>query len=494
MIDSLEWNPRLATRMPELEDNFDDLFGVEPPEECLAQDADPGVAGRGDAKRRKTGRAPGKHVESSTMLQQKSSIVEQEPDAFRTALEEFDGDRLTALSEEALASFNTKSARTLRTATTFLKGGKSNKNNKGIKDKEEADEEVASCSSASSKQIFGDDVASVDGGKAPSTTHSLFSGYAGGMRGGGGAGVYTDEVLQGSTSCAASKAPGKGKGKGSTGKKRCVKDEVEANSCVSLTKIRKSHFAGSSTANVHKNRQKKSSSSSSAEESEHGRVDHRSTSSSSRYEQLEATNNMNSTSSSKYELEATSTNICSSRPPIVAPRVHNCVASFEMRTKINLQDACFKARNIEYNGKKSHSLIVRLQEPRAAGLVYEHGRVMITGAKSPDEAKLAGKKIAKLFQAIGYKDARFVNYQLVNLVAIADLGFPVRLERVAFDYQGQASYEPELFSGLVWKQWDPQVSVLIFVSGKIVMTGTKSPDDLYAVLDELYPKLAKYQK
>ena len=36
-----------------------------------------------------------------------------------------------------------------------------------------------------------------------------------------------------------------------------------------------------------------------------------------------------------------------------------------------------------------------------------------------------------------------------------------------------AQYEPELFAGLVYKMAKPKVCLLIFVSGKIVLTGAK---------------------
>ncbi|CAD7940466.1 unnamed protein product [Amoebophrya sp. A120] len=182
------------------------------------------------------------------------------------------------------------------------------------------------------------------------------------------------------------------------------------------------------------------------------------------------------------------------RPDNVVPVVHNCVASFQLQVEVDLQDTVCRARNIEYNPKKAPSLIVRHRDPRATALVYETGRVMITGARSPDEAKLAGKKVAKMFQKIGYPNAKFTNYQLENLIAIADLGFPLRLEGIAYDFREYSSYEPEMFSGLVWNHDEPKMSILVFVSGKIVITGAKTTDDMYLVLDDLYPKFFPYQK
>jgi len=36
-----------------------------------------------------------------------------------------------------------------------------------------------------------------------------------------------------------------------------------------------------------------------------------------------------------------------------------------------------------------------------------------------------------------------------------------------------AKYEPELFPGLIYRMVDPKIVLLIFVSGKVVLTGAK---------------------
>ncbi len=38
---------------------------------------------------------------------------------------------------------------------------------------------------------------------------------------------------------------------------------------------------------------------------------------------------------------------------------------------------------------------------------------------------------------------------------------------------GRAQYEPELFPGLIYRMKEPKVVLLIFVSGKVVLTGAQ---------------------
>ena len=58
-------------------------------------------------------------------------------------------------------------------------------------------------------------------------------------------------------------------------------------------------------------------------------------------------------------------------------------------------------------------------------------------------------------------------------MASADVKFPIKLEGLAFAHARFANYEPELFPGLIYRMKQPKVVLLIFVSGKVVLTGAK---------------------
>jgi transcription initiation factor TFIID TATA-box-binding protein len=55
-------------------------------------------------------------------------------------------------------------------------------------------------------------------------------------------------------------------------------------------------------------------------------------------------------------------------------------------------------------------------------------------------------------------------------------------------------YEPELFPGLIYRLANPKVVLLIFVSGKVVLTGAKSLRDLQEGFDRLYYILHEHRK
>ena len=72
--------------------------------------------------------------------------------------------------------------------------------------------------------------------------------------------------------------------------------------------------------------------------------------------------------------------------------------------------------------------------------------------------------------------------------------FPIRLEGLADVHQKFCSYEPELFPGLVYRMHQPKIVLLIFVSGKVVLTGGKSPENLYDGFKKIYPILCRFSK
>jgi transcription initiation factor TFIID TATA-box-binding protein len=75
-----------------------------------------------------------------------------------------------------------------------------------------------------------------------------------------------------------------------------------------------------------------------------------------------------------------------------------------------------------------------------------------------------------------------------NIVAVAMLGVDIPLEKLVSE-TGGANYEPEPFSGLVLRSGEKGVASLIFSSGKIVCTGTKSLDHAKEVLAKAADKV-----
>ena len=82
--------------------------------------------------------------------------------------------------------------------------------------------------------------------------------------------------------------------------------------------------------------------------------------------------------------------------------------------------------------------IIRLREPKATALLFHTGKLVLTGAKNEDDARLGARKVAKIVSALGFA-AAFVDFRVQNVVATGDCGFPIRLEGLADSHQKWSS-------------------------------------------------------
>lgn len=65
---------------------------------------------------------------------------------------------------------------------------------------------------------------------------------------------------------------------------------------------------------------------------------------------------------------------------------------------------------------------------------------------------------------------------------------------IANKHNEYCSYEPEVFPGLVYRMMEPKIVLLIFVSGKVVITGAKSKSDIDSAFERIYPVLEDAKK
>lgn len=82
------------------------------------------------------------------------------------------------------------------------------------------------------------------------------------------------------------------------------------------------------------------------------------------------------------------------------------------------------------------------------------------------------------------------SYKVQNIVATASLGKPVPLTKLART-QPNTEYNPETFPGLVLRVKEPKSAVLVFSSGNLVCTGTKSIIQVKQVIDAVIKQLRK---
>uniref|UniRef100_A0A0N4ZUS4 TATA-box-binding protein n=1 Tax=Parastrongyloides trichosuri TaxID=131310 RepID=A0A0N4ZUS4_PARTI len=175
------------------------------------------------------------------------------------------------------------------------------------------------------------------------------------------------------------------------------------------------------------------------------------------------------------------------------PTLQNIVSTVNLGVSLDLKKVAQSARNAEYNPKRFAAVIMRIREPRTTALIFSSGKMVCTGAKSEDSSRLAARKYARIIQKLGF-NAKFTEFKVQNMVGSCDVKFPIRLEGLCVAHAQFSTYEPELFPGLIYRMVKPRVVLLIFVSGKVVITGAKFKKDIDEAFKQIYPLLKNFKK
>lgn len=165
-------------------------------------------------------------------------------------------------------------------------------------------------------------------------------------------------------------------------------------------------------------------------------------------------------------------------------QIQNVVAVASLNQKIDLLAILKVFRNAEYRPKKFPGLVFRLKRPKTATLIFRTGKMVCTGAKSEKQARSAVKKVVRELKNAGIIILGEPEIEITNIVASADLGGRIDLEMVG-EVMDNVMYEPEQFPGLIYRMAEPKVVFLLFSSGKIVITGGKSEEEVQQAAEKI---------
>ncbi len=172
--------------------------------------------------------------------------------------------------------------------------------------------------------------------------------------------------------------------------------------------------------------------------------------------------------------------------------IQNVVATAALGTKIDLIAIMKVFKHAEYRPKRFPGLVFRLKRPKTATLIFSTGKMVCTGAKSAKLAKRAVRNVVKELRGEGFiiRDEPIIKIQ--NMVATADLSSKIDLEAAA-DFLDKIMYEPDMFPGAIYRMVEPKVVILLFTTGKIVITGAKSEEQVNIAADKIKDILTEYE-
>lgn len=176
--------------------------------------------------------------------------------------------------------------------------------------------------------------------------------------------------------------------------------------------------------------------------------------------------------------------------PKATVAVQNVVASASLDHTVDLEAITRLFPTAEYRPEQFPGLVFRIKKPKTATLIFHSGKMVCTGAKSESQAIKAINKVAKELKSRGIVIMGKPKITIQNIVSSVNLGGRIDLEVATYKLE-RTMYEPEQFPGMIYRMDSPKVVILIFASGKLVVTGAKKEEEVYQAVSLLHKKLEK---
>jgi len=171
-------------------------------------------------------------------------------------------------------------------------------------------------------------------------------------------------------------------------------------------------------------------------------------------------------------------------------KIENVVASGTIAESIDLNDVSSKIKGCDLNTKRFPGAVYRIENPKIASLIFSSGKIVLTGLRNNQALKEGLAIIIKNLKEAGVETLDVPRVEVTNIVCSYDIGKYINLNKVVVTLNLEnIEYEPEQFPGLVYRVKDPKIVALIFSSGKIILTGGKTIEDIKRGLDFLEQKL-----
>ena len=180
---------------------------------------------------------------------------------------------------------------------------------------------------------------------------------------------------------------------------------------------------------------------------------------------------------------------CITDDPGATLTIQNVVASAALGQEIDLESVAVDLNDVDFNPEQFPGLIYRPETAEATCLIFRSGKISCTGGGSVGVAHETIQTAMEAFRELGIEVSE-VDVTVQNVVLDADLGETLNLEAIAIGFGLEdVEYEPEQFPGLVYRLGDPDVVALLFGSGKMVITGTKTRDEAEEALEAIVDRL-----
>ena len=153
--------------------------------------------------------------------------------------------------------------------------------------------------------------------------------------------------------------------------------------------------------------------------------------------------------------------------------------------------------NAHYERQKFAAITIRLANPLCTVLLFTSGKMVLTGCKTYLDCLFASLSIVNMlrvhFTGLTF---RLETIKVQNIVGNADLRLQgdefLDLNAFYEEHNVWSTYQPNMFPGLIYRPTDIPIVLLLFYSGKIVITGAKTMQGVHDGWAQLHDLVKSY--
>jgi len=181
-------------------------------------------------------------------------------------------------------------------------------------------------------------------------------------------------------------------------------------------------------------------------------------------------------------------------------QIHNLVGTAQITGEsgpLDLSSISKMLPNSSYDKQKFAAITLRIDDPACTILLFTSGKMVLTGCRTFLQCISASHEVVKLLK-LGVTGSHFQlkECRIQNIVGNVDLHLKATqrmdLELLHQTNSVYCTYQKNMFPGLIYRPNSSPVVLLIFMSGKIVITGGKSCHDVKEGWRQLWPFVKQF--
>ena len=170
--------------------------------------------------------------------------------------------------------------------------------------------------------------------------------------------------------------------------------------------------------------------------------------------------------------------------------VVNIAASGEINAEVDIEqlakDCDLPVSNFD---PEFNAAFLRFEEEGELVILYRTGKYILRGGDDFDKMHDVNQQFLDFLSSKGINVSDPV-FEIKNVVCVGDLEQSVNLNHLVIHLGLEnTEYEPEQFPGLVYRPGYSRCVLLIFASGKVVITGGRSKEDDESAFSTLFDEL-----